>query len=101
MTPLIFYQNSRTQVLLAALVIITICLPAVAQQSPVAAKPAAEDPLEQFNETVEALVKRVWPSVVQIVVTSYGPREQTDRGETSVIVGRQRSVGSGFVIDGD
>jgi S1-C subfamily serine protease len=50
MTPI----NSRTQLLLAALVIISTCLPAVAQKSPVAAKPSAEDPLEQFNDTVEA-----------------------------------------------
>lgn len=108
MTPLSSnLKHCRTQLLIAAVVIINTCLPIVAQRSPVASssKPAAAaaaaDPLEQFNDSVEALVKKVWPSVVQIVVTSYGPREQTDRGETSVIVGRQRSVGSGFVIDGD
>ena len=90
------------RLLVAALMVFTTCLPAVAQRSP-AAKPSlvTADPLEEFNDTVEALVKKVWPSVVQILVTSYGPREQTDRGETSVLVGRQRSVGSGFVIDGD
>jgi len=57
--------------------------------------------LDQFNDSVEALVKKVWPSVVQILVTSYGPREESDRGNTNVVVGRQRSVGSGFVIDSD
>jgi serine protease Do len=62
---------------------------------------AAQDPLNQFNDSVEALVRKVWPSVVQILVTSYGPREESDRGNTSVVVGRQRSVGSGFVIDPD
>ncbi|HET8783553.1 MAG TPA: trypsin-like peptidase domain-containing protein [Pyrinomonadaceae bacterium] len=63
--------------------------------------PPAADPLDQFNASVEELVKRVWPSVVQIQVTSYGPREEIERGNTSIIVGRQRSVGSGFVIDPD
>ena len=38
---------------------------------------------------------------MQILVTSYGAREERGRGETSVVVGRQRSVGSGFVIDAD
>jgi S1-C subfamily serine protease len=38
MTPLTFCQNFRIQILLAALVIISTCLPAVAQKSPVAAK---------------------------------------------------------------
>jgi S1-C subfamily serine protease len=38
MTPLTFCQNFRIQILLAALVIISTCLPAVAQKSPVAAE---------------------------------------------------------------
>src|SRR3954470_13240755 len=59
------------------------------------------DPLERMNESMDALVAKVWPSVVQILVTSYGPREDNERGNTSVVVGRQRTVGSGFVIDPD
>ncbi len=39
--------------------------------------------------------------VVQILVTSYGPREQSTPGETGIVVGRGRSVGSGFVVDAD
>ena len=39
--------------------------------------------------------------MVQILVTSYGPRESVDRGNTSIVVGPQRAVGSGFVIDPD
>jgi hypothetical protein len=29
-----------------------------------------------MNKAVEALTRKVWPSVVQIVVTTYSPREQ-------------------------
>ena len=94
-----------SRLLVVVLLVLTTCVPAAAQKSTAAPgqKPlaAAEDPLDQFNDSVEALVKKVWPSVVQILVTSYGPREESDRGNTNVIVGRQRSVGSGFVIDGD
>jgi serine protease Do len=41
----------------------------------------------------------VWPSVVQILVSSYGARPEGVPGEANVVVGRQRSIGSGFVID--
>ena len=91
----------RPQVLIAAFLILTTCLPASGQRTAQKDQASPADPLDQFNASVEELVKKVWPSVVQIQVTSYGPREETDRGNTSVIVGRQRSVGSGFVIDAD
>ena len=67
-----------------------------AQKPPV---PASQDPLVRMNESIDALTKKVWPSVVQILVTSYGARDEGGRGDTNVVVGRQRSVGSGFVID--
>ena len=54
-----------------------------------------------MNEAVDTLTRKVWPSVVQILVTSYGARATPRRGEASMVVGRQRSTGSGFVIDAD
>ena len=70
--------------------------PALAGQAPRAAAP---DPLAQLNESIDALTRKVWPSVVQILVTSYGPREDGAPGSASAVVGSQRSIGSGFVID--
>ena len=58
-----------------------------------AAPPA--DPLERMNESIDALTRKVWPSVVQILVTSYGPREGS-RGDASAVVGKQRAIGSGL-----
>jgi serine protease Do len=52
-----------------------------------------------MNASIDALTRKVWPSVVQILVSSYGAREQGTRGEAGVVIGRQRSTGSGFVID--
>jgi serine protease Do len=60
--------------------------------------PPSQDPLARMNEAIDALTRKVWPSVVQILVSSYGAREESGRGDAAV-VGRQRSVGSGFVID--
>jgi len=38
-------------------------------------------------------------SVVQVLVTSYGPVQQSDRMDTDLVIGRQRSMGSGVVVD--
>jgi serine protease Do len=63
------------------------------------AQERSSDDLRRLNQSVDALVKRVSPSVVQILVSGYGPLEETDHGNTNSIVGRQRAIGSGFVID--
>jgi serine protease Do len=54
-----------------------------------------------FDAAVDTLIKKVSPSVVQIIVTAYAPLEETGRGNTGVVLGRQRASGSGFIIDGD
>ena len=53
-----------------------------------------------MNQAIDGLTRKVWPSVVQIMVTGYGARDEDGRGalNTSVMT-RQRSMGSGFVID--
>src|SRR3954453_23405360 len=77
-------------------------VPVAAQQRPAAPAAApAQDPLGRMNESIDALTRKVWPSVVQILVTSYGAREESGRADAGVVMGRQRSVGSGFVIDPD
>jgi serine protease Do len=72
-------------------------IPADAQQKPV----PAVDPLHRMNESIDALTRKVWPSVVQLLVSSYGTRDDGVGTETSATVGRQRSIGSGFVIDAE
>jgi serine protease Do len=57
--------------------------------------------LSRFSDGVEALAARVAPSVVQISVTSFGPREEGEGSRTGVVLGRQQSVGSGVIIDPD
>jgi len=68
--------------------------PAVAQQS--SKSLTGTIPSE---ESVEALIKKVSASVVQLQVTAYGPTESNESGATGVVVGRQDVIGSGFVID--
>ena len=51
---------------------------ALAQPVP---RPAPPDPLVRMNESIDALTRKVWPSVVQILVSSYGPRNEGPQGE--------------------
>ena len=69
-------------------------------QSP--ARPAATAGLlRELNASVEDLTARVALSVVQVVVTGYGAVDERTRGETGLVIGRQRSIGSGAIIDPD
>jgi serine protease Do len=77
-----------------------VASPAAAQRAPEAFKPP-NDALDKMALAVDALTRKVWPSVVQIMVTSYGAREEGARGDANVVLGRQQSLGSGFVIDVD
>jgi serine protease Do len=57
------------------------------------------DALHQLNDSIEQLVRRVSPAVVQIQVTGYGATEDTDRSQTSAIISRRRAIGSGVIVD--
>jgi serine protease Do len=57
------------------------------------------DALQQLNVSVESLVSRVSRSVVQVLVSTYEPVDR--RTDTDLVIGRQRSLGSGVVIDAD
>jgi len=56
--------------------------------------------LQQLNSALEALVARVSPAVVQVLVTGYGSLQDSTRGETALIA-RQNAVGSGIIVDSD
>jgi serine protease Do len=60
---------------------------------------ARSDALQQLNASVESLVTRVSRSVVQVQVTTYEPLGGRDPADP--VIARQRSLGSGFVIDPD
>src|SRR5260370_40661051 len=57
------------------------------------------DQVIQFSRSLQALAARVSPSVVQVLVTRYGTREENDR--SGAVVSRQRNLGSGVIVDQD
>ena len=79
---------------------VAVCLGSGLAGEVAKAQTRADDALHKLNESVDALINKVSPSVVQILVTGYGPVESaSERGSTALTIGRQRAIGSGFVID--
>lgn len=87
------FLRLRVRIVIAILSLIA-ALPNAAR-----AQQSADNTLRKLNESVDALIKKVSPSVVQILVTGYGPVESSERSNAAVVIGRQRAIGSGFVID--
>src|SRR6266436_1036731 len=65
---------------------------------PVAAR--SSNFLRELDSSLEKVVAKVSPAVVQIVVTGYGPLEDHGHTDTSRIA-RQRAIGSGVIVDPD
>src|SRR5256884_1653832 len=42
--------------------------------------------VNQFDSAVDALIKKVSPSVVQIIVTAYAPMEDSGRGSAGAVI---------------
>jgi serine protease Do len=94
------FRSGRFSALCAGrLVVVAALTVATLWSTPVSAQDRSGDTLHKLNESVDALIRKVSPSVVQILVTGYGPLEAAERGSTGVVIGRQRAIGSGFVID--
>jgi len=62
--------------------------------------PASPNLLRELNSSLEAVVSKVSPAVVQIVVTGYGPSEEHGHTDTARIV-RQHAIGTGIIVDPD
>jgi len=87
---------SRTALIRVAALLL-VALPVCAQTKPA---PSRINALHDLNRSVEALVRRVSPSVVELLVTAYGPSETADSDAPFEIV-RQLTIGSGVVVDPD
>jgi serine protease Do len=72
---------------------------AVREKETAKAEAAETEPLRKLNNSIQALIRKVSPSVVQILVNGYGALEEGEHGDAGVVIGRQRAIGSGFVID--
>jgi len=89
----------RARVVALAFLVALCCCPANDSQAQSGRANQSSDALHQLSNSVEELVKRVSPSVVQVLVTGLGLTEEAAGSETALVVGRLRSVGSGVIID--
>ena len=73
-----------------------------AEKAKAAGTHPAEPPavLQQLNSAVEQLTARISPAVVQILVSSFGTQEASDRGQTALVT-RENVIGSGVIVDPD
>src|ERR1700681_121349 len=77
---------------------VCMCPPLAARGAQSPKQPsAATNPLRDLNASVEELTKQVSLSVVQVLVTGYGPMDDRSR-EAGLVFGRH-SIGSGAIID--
>src|SRR5450755_2102474 len=62
------------------------------------APPVRTDALGDFSRSIRALTQKVSPAVVQVLVSGYGTSDEGE-GQTVALITRQRSTGSGVVVD--
>ncbi len=92
--------------LLIAILFFSATTALLAQDSPSIQAPekpgenARKDLLSQFNDSLQELTARVTPSIVQVQVTGYRATDEKNPDQAGVI-GRQRSLGSGVIVDSD
>jgi serine protease Do len=95
-----FFSQSSRSLSFALCMALLASMTLLANSSPLLAQSRTNtDPLHQLNSSVETLVKKISPSVVQIAVSGFSTVEESSRGNADITVGRQRVIGSGFVID--
>jgi serine protease Do len=56
-------------------------------------------PLESLSQGIEAVARKVSPSVVQVLVTRYGAQDQGERA--NVVYGWEQRIGSGVIVSAD
>jgi serine protease Do len=70
-----------------------------AQNSPPAK--AGVDVIHEMSAAFESLVRRASPAVVEVLVTGFGTDDEEEDDKTPSPFGRERSLGSGVIIDPD
>jgi serine protease Do len=94
------FERVSTSIFFALLLILAPAAKAQNAQAPVAADKTA-DLMREMSASFETLVKRVSPAVVEVQVTGFGSDDDddSDNSSKSSSIGRQRSLGSGVIVD--
>ena len=82
------------------LVCVTVLPLSVGAKAGTSQRRDSADLLRELSNSSESLVRRISPSVVQILTVGYGTVEEPGGGQTA-LVARQRTIGSGVIVDPD
>jgi serine protease Do len=86
---------ARMGLLCVTLLFLSVGVRAGAQQGKESA-----DLLRELSSSSESLVRRISPSVVQILTVGYGTVEEPGGSQTALVT-RQRTIGAGVIVDPD
>jgi serine protease Do len=80
-----------------------VCLPPLHGQTKTPGASSAEPGiLKEYDQAIDQVAERAMQSVVEIQVTGYGvPEKDKDQGDQQQALERQRSLGSGVIVDPD
>jgi serine protease Do len=80
-----------------------VCLPLLQGQTKGPGASATEPGiLKEYDQAIDQVAERAMQSVVEIQVTGYGvPEKDKDQGDQQQSLERQRSLGSGVIVDPD
>ncbi|MGC2398717.1 MAG: trypsin-like peptidase domain-containing protein [Acidobacteriaceae bacterium] len=88
--------------LFAALAITALAHPVYGQDLNAAPKTSGPAILKDYDQAIDAIAEHAMQSVVEIEVTGYGvPEHDKDSDDQSPPLERQRSIGSGVIVDPD
>ncbi|HTZ47449.1 MAG TPA: trypsin-like peptidase domain-containing protein [Verrucomicrobiae bacterium] len=97
--------GSRWTFVCAFIVMAVVLIPVSRTQGQAQSAPARAgvDVIHDMNAAFESLVKRASPAVVEVMVTGYGSTddEEDEDSKSPSPFGRERSLGSGVIIDPD
>jgi hypothetical protein len=60
---------------------------------------ASADARRPWDESVRLLLRKTAPSFIQILATRFGTVSEGERGSKGLVIGRERAIGSDFVMD--
>jgi serine protease Do len=90
---------TRAKTFWLLLTCMVLSLPLHAQTQAPAAAPGI---LKEYDQAIDEIAERAMQSVVEIEVTGYGvPEHDKDQGDSQQALERQRSIGSGVIVDPD
>jgi serine protease Do len=100
MTTLQYLKSGFACLLLAATAYAQSAVPRHSAGTAVVRSEAPDSPnlLRELDSSLQKVVTKVSPSVVQIIVSGYGASEDHGHGDTAKIV-RQRAIGAGIIVD--